>query len=84
MNEIVNKFLLKGVKIMQEMHLKQPDLLIVVVVHLLKIKKEFKILFKQEIQIIFIGMIWIKLVFSMIWFMVDINIWLKEQSQVKI
>ena len=83
MNEIVNKFLLKGVKIMQEMHLKQPDLLIVVVVHLLKIKKEFKILFKQEIQIIFIGMIWIKLVFSMIWFMVDINIWLKEQSQVK-
>ena len=43
MNEIVNKFLLAG----------NLDLLIVLVVHLLKIKKELKNLKKQEIQAIF-------------------------------
>ena len=42
MNEIVNKFLLAGDKLMPEMHLNNPDLLIVLVVHLLKINKEFK------------------------------------------
>ena len=42
MNEIVNKFLLAGDKIMPEIHLKQPVLLIVLVVHLLKTKKELK------------------------------------------
>ena len=40
MNEIINKFLLIGDKFMPEMHLKQPGLLIVLVVHLPKIKKE--------------------------------------------
>ena len=43
MNEIVNKFLLAG----------NLDLLIVLVVHLLKIKKELKNLKKQEIQATF-------------------------------
>ena len=68
MNEIVNKFLLAGDKFMPEMHLKQPGF-IVLVDHLLKIKKEFKNLKKQEIQVIFTKMNLIKLVFSMIWLM---------------
>ena len=38
MNEIINKLLLVGDKFMQEMHLKQLALVIVLVVHLLKIK----------------------------------------------
>ena len=42
MNEIVNKFLLAGDKFMPEMHLNNPDLLIVLVGHLLKTKKQFK------------------------------------------
>ena len=47
------------------------DLLIVLVDHLLKINKEFKNLYKQEIYIIFTKMNWIKLVFNMIWFMAN-------------
>ena len=39
MNEIVNKFLIAGVKFMPEMHLR-PELHIVLVDHSLKIKKE--------------------------------------------
>ena len=39
MNEIVNNFLLAGDKLMPEMHLKQPGLLIVLVDHLPKAKK---------------------------------------------
>ena len=56
MNEIVNKFLLAGDKFIPEMHLKQPDLLIVLVDHLLKTKKDLKNLKKQEIQSIFTKM----------------------------
>ena len=52
MNEVVNKFLLAGDKLTPEMHLKQPGLF-VLVDHLLKTKKEFKYLKKQEIQTIF-------------------------------
>ena len=41
MNEIVSKFLLAGDKFMPELHLRQPVFLhTVLVVHLLKIKKE--------------------------------------------
>ena len=40
MNEIINKLLLTGEKIMLEMHLRELDLLTVLVDHLLKIKKE--------------------------------------------
>ena len=68
MNEIVNKSLLAGDKFMPEMHLKQPGF-IVLVDHLLKIKKEFKNLKKQEIQAIFTKMNLIRLVFNMIWHM---------------
>ena len=55
MNEIVNKLVNNLV------------LLIVLVVHLLKTEKDLKNLCKQEIQIIFIGMILMKLVSNMIW-----------------
>ena len=55
-NEIVNKFLLAGDKFMPEIHLRNLDLLIVPVGHLLKIKKEFKNLKKQEIPAIFTKM----------------------------
>ena len=41
---------------MPEMHLRQPDLLIVHVDQLLKIKKEFKDLKKLEIQVVFTKM----------------------------
>ena len=54
MNEIVNKFLLTGDKVMPEMHLYSLDLHIVLVDHLQKTKKEYKNLKKQEIQDIFI------------------------------
>ena len=57
MNEAVKKFLLAGDKFMPEMHLKNLDLLIVLVVHLLKTKNELKNLCKQEIKIIFTRMI---------------------------
>ena len=61
MNEIVNKFILAGDKFMPEMHLKHPGFI------LLKIKKEFKNLKKQEIQAIFTKMNLIKHTFNMIW-----------------
>ena len=64
MNEIVNTFLLGGDKFMSEMHLNNPSLL---VDHLLKTKKEFKNLKKQEIQTIFTKMNLIRFVFNMIW-----------------
>ena len=66
MNEIVNKFLLAGDKFMPEIHLKQPDLLILLVEHLLKTKKEFKNLKKQEIRAIFTKMNLIRYAFSTI------------------
>ena len=64
MNEIVNTFLLAGDKFMSEMHLNNSSLL---VDHLLKTKKEFKNLKKQEIQTIFTKMNLIRFVFNMIW-----------------
>ena len=68
-NEIINKFLLVGDKFMPEIYLKQPVLLTVNVVHSQKIKKELKKLYKLKIQILFIKMNLIKLVFNMIWLM---------------
>ena len=53
MNEMLNKFLLPGDKFMPEVHLNNLDLLILLVVHLLKTKKNLKNLCKQEKQIIF-------------------------------
>ena len=46
---------------MPEMHLKNLDLLIVSLGHLLKLKKEFKNLKKQEIQNMFTEMNYMKL-----------------------
>ena len=69
MNEIVNKFLLAGDKFMPEMHLKQPGFTYSVVDHLLKIKKEFKNLKKQEILVIFTKTNFIRHAFNMIWLM---------------
>ena len=54
--DIVNKFLLAGDKFMPETHLKHPGFTYMPVDHLLRIKKEFKILKKQEIQNIFTEM----------------------------
>ena len=53
MKEIVDKFLLAGDKYMPEMHLNNLDLLIALVDHFLKTRKEFKNLKKQDIQAIF-------------------------------
>ena len=53
MNEMLNKFLLPGDKLMPEVNLNNLDLLILLVVHLLKTKKNLKNLCKQEKQIIF-------------------------------
>ena len=66
MNEIVNKFLLAGDKFMPEMHLKQRGFTYSTCGHLLKIKKEFKNLKKQEIQATFTKINWINHAFNMI------------------
>ena len=53
MNEILNKFLLVGDKIMPEMHLKQPGFTYNLVDHLLKTEKEFKnssFIYKNELD----------------------------------
>ena len=49
MNKIINKFLLTGDKFMPELSLKQQDLLIVLVDHLLNIVKKFRNLEKEVI-----------------------------------
>ena len=57
MNEIVNNFFLFGDKFIPEMHLRQSQFTYMVLLdHLLKIKKEFKNLKKQGIQAIFTKM----------------------------
>ena len=74
MNEIVNKFLLEGDKFMPEKHLKQPGFTYSACGPFAKKKKELKSLCGMEIQILFIELSLIKLVFSMIWLMVNQNI----------
>ena len=61
-------------KFMLQMLSNNLDLLIVLAVHLLKRNKEFENLCGKKIQTIFIKMIWIKLVFSMIWLMVNVDL----------
>ena len=56
MNNVINKFLLAGDKYMSEMHLRQSNLLAVLVDHLLSINKEFKSFKKLEIQTIYTKM----------------------------
>ena len=69
MNEIVNKFLLVGDKFMPKMHLKQPGFTYSACGTFTKNKERIESLCKLEIQILFINMNLIKLVFSMIWLM---------------
>ena len=69
MNEIVDKFLLAGDKLMPEMHLKQPGFTYSACEPFTKNKKEFKNLKKQETQTIFTKMNLIRLVFNMTWLM---------------
>ena len=71
MNEIVNKFLLAGDKFMSEIHLKQTGFTYRVCGTFTKKKKEWKNLCRQETQILFTKMISIKLVFNMMWLMVN-------------
>ena len=72
MNIIVYKFLLARDKFMPEMHLKQPGFTYSACGPFTRIKnKEFENLCKQEIQITFTKMNWIKLVFNMIWLMAN-------------
>ena len=73
MNEIVNKVLLDGEKLMTEMHLKQPDFTYSACGPFTKNLK-LKSLCKLEIHILFIKMNLIKLVFSMIWLNQNQNI----------
>ena len=54
MNKIVNKFLLAVDRFMLEIHLRKPNLHIVLLKNLQKTKKEYKHLKKQEIKDIFI------------------------------
>ena len=54
---------------MPEIPLKQRGFIYSAYDHLLKTKKEFKNLKKQEIQVIFTKMNLIRLVFNMIWLM---------------
>ena len=71
MNEIVNIFLLAGEKFMPKMHLKQPGFTYSPCGPFTKKKKELKNLCIQEIQTLFTKMILIKLIFTMIWLMVN-------------
>ena len=69
MNEIVNKLLLAGDKFMSEIHLRQPGLLVVLVQHLQKAKKEFRNLKEQEIETTFTKVNLIRLFLNMTWLM---------------
>ena len=67
MNQIVSKFLLAGDKFMPEMHLRQLGFIYSACGPFAKNKQRIQC--KQEIQIIFTKMNWIKLDFNMIWLM---------------
>ena len=69
MNEIIKTFLLAGDKFMPGIHLRQPVFTYSACGPFTK-KKELINLCKPEIQILFIEMSSIRLVFSMIWLMV--------------
>ena len=66
MNGSVYTFLLVGDKFMPEMHLRQPSITYSTCGPFTKIEKELQSLCKLEIQILFIKMNLIKLVFNMI------------------
>ena len=74
MNNIINKFLLAGDKLMSEMHLRQPQFVYSACGPFTRHKKELKNLNKQVIRVIFIQMNLIKLVFNKILLMQIIKI----------
>ena len=78
MNRVKNNFLLAGYKFMPEMYL-----LIVLADYLIKTKREFKKLKKQDIQDIFIKTNKIQLVFNMTWLMDILKIYLEEQPLIE-
>ena len=65
MNDIINKFLLVGDKFMTEMHLKQPEFTYNACGPFTKHKQRIQKFMEAGIQIIFTGIILIKLVSSM-------------------
>ena len=69
MNEIVKNILLAGYEFMPEIHLKQPGFTYSACGPFTRNKQRIQNLCKQKIQIIYIGMNWIKAVFNMIWLM---------------
>ena len=71
MNEVVNKFLLVGDKFMPEMHLKQPGFTYSACGPFTKSKQRIEKFTQMEIQILFIKMNLMRLVFNMIWFMAN-------------
>ena len=83
MNEIVNKFLLEGDKLMPEMHFRQPGFTCRGGPFTKKTKTEYKNLKKQEIHDIFIKTNLIKLVFNMAWLMEILKIYLEEHLLIK-
>ena len=79
MNDTVNKFLLAGDKFVPEMHLKQPGFTYSACGPFTKNKERIQKLKKQGIQVIFIKINLIRLVFSMIWLMEILKIQKEEQ-----
>ena len=73
MNEIVNKSLLAGEKLMPEMHLKQPEFTCSACGPFTRNKERIKNLKKQELQIIFTKMSLTRHAFNMIWIMDILN-----------
>ena len=81
MNEIINKSLLAEEKFMPEIHLRKPVFTYIAYRAFTKKKKsKYKNLKKHEIQNIFIKKNRTKLAFSMIWHIVILRIYLKEQK----
>ena len=74
MNETVNKFLLTEDKFKSEMHLKQPGFTYSACGPFTKRKERIQKFMPTGNILVFIKMIWIKLVFSMMWLMVNIKI----------
>ena len=81
MNEIINKYFLAEEKFMPEIHLRKPGFTYIAYGPFTKKKKnKYKNLKKHEIQNIFIKKNRTKLAFSMIWHIVILRIYLKEQK----
>ena len=83
-NEIVNKFLLAVDKFIPEMYLKQPGFTYSACGPFTKNKEKLeKKICRQEIQALFTEIILIKLVFNMIWLMVNQKTRQRELNLIK-